>query len=414
MKLLAAFWVVAHATNIGAAPELDAAIQELMSAAPDAARVVVGPVGDNDEERSARLQQQVVQALRVRGREEVLTPAMVQEALDAAASAALERGDPAVLGDLSADHVILGTVLDAGNELALELRLLDVESGRSVSQQTVTLSGARAASSVGAPSVRQGIDDAAVQLQQSLGALPGNPRYQRIAVLPLDARGDAVTASGADRLAQSQLTAALDRAGYLVVERGELSAALDQMALGAALGEESAPQLGKLLDAQAIVFGAVADAGDVFALTLRVVSTESAVVLGTASAELPRDGVVTLAEGMIETRTPAEAAVRSAVVPGWGQVYNREGGKAVVFASTALLALGVTAALGTSGALTQLRYRDYAPVPGTTPQAASGESEALRQQANGLYLAAGASAAVTAAVWAGSAVDALFTALRHE
>lgn len=414
MMLLAALLVVAQATDADAEPDLDAAVQELMTAAPDAARVAVGPVLDDDHERSARLQQRVVQALRLRDREEVLTPAMVQNALDAAAGAALARGEPAALHEFSADHVILGTVLDAGEELALELRLLVVESALVASQVRVPLVGHAGGSSVEAPSVRRGIDDAVEQLQRSLGALPGNPRYQRIAVLPLEARSDVVASSGADRVAQSQLTAGLRSAGYLVVERGQLQAAIQQLELGAVLGEENAPRLGKLLDAQALVFGALAEGGDAFALTLRVVSAESAVVLGTASVSLPRGGVVTLAEGAVETRTPAEAAVRSLAVPGWGQVYNRESGKAVAFAGTAMLALGTTAALYTSGVLTQLRYQDYDPAAGVAPEVAADASEGLRQQANGLYLAAGVGAGVTAAVWAGSALDALITALRYE
>ena len=110
--------------------------------------------------------------------------------------------------------------------------------------------------------------------------------------------------------------------------------ALSQAALGQELGEKDAPAVGKLAGADSLVLGQVADGATSFIVTVRVVDATSGDVIGAGSSSLPRNDVVARAD--VETRTPGEAAFRSAIAPGWGQAYNGQGVKAIAFGRSSL------------------------------------------------------------------------------
>lgn len=393
---------------------VDAVVDEVMARAADAVRVAVPPVVDADEERARALQLRLVRALVDRGREEVVTPAMVERVLGEAAAAALGDADAGVLQQLSADHVLFAEVLDAGGQVRLNLKLLHVETGGVLAESSALLDAAATKTSARAKTVRKGVDLAVDQLAEALAKLPGDVRYQRVAVAPLEAQGEAVSSSRVDRFVQAQLGDGLRRRGYLVVERTQLAGAMEQLALGAQLGEASAPELGQMLDAQALVLGSVSEAGDAFVLSLRAVSTEGGAVLGAADAQLPREGVITLASDAVETRTAAEAFFRSAVAPGWGQFYNRQSVKGVAFgAATYGAALG-TIGLGIGAGLMAKAYTDYTKPDGTSPLEAGQQAKQLRTQANVLFTTTAIAGGVTALLWGAGAVDALLDGMAYE
>ena len=234
-------------------------------------------------------------------------------------------------------------------------------------------------------------------------------RTHRLVVGALRAEGAAEHAR-LDRFVQAELSRALAVRGFLVVERAQLSVALDQLALAQTLDETSGPKVGKLLGADSVLAGAVSAVGDAFLINVRVIDVQTGEVLGAGSALLPRDDVVTRAA--VETRTPLEAAARSLVAPGWGQAYNGEGTKAVVFGTCGYGGLATTAALAVGATATSFAYDAVRPGPELTAAQAAEQARELFGLRTALVLAAAAAGGVTAMVWGGGVVDALASAPR--
>jgi TolB-like protein len=378
------------------------AVEEVLSHGRDAVRLAVPPLDDEDQVRRAAVEIALVRAVRDRRREEIVTPAFLRARLRARSEAAARALSVEELRPFSADHVLLGRVLEQGGEAVLRLKLLHVESGEVLAEASATL-GAGAQTTASAGSVRLATESLVEQIAYAVESAGDDVRQHRVAVSALRAEG-AAAASRLDRFLQAELLRGLRRRGFLVVERAELDAATDQLALGQVLEEGGAPQIGKMLGAQSLVVGAVAEAGASFLVSLRVVSAVDGAVLGGARAALPRDDVVSLAA--VETRTSLEAALRSVIAPGWGQAYNGQGAKAVAFGVGAYGGLLATAGLGAGGLLAQARYNDvsfFEKLPAEERGAAVLEA---RQTADALYIATAVMGGVTATVWALGVVDA--------
>ena len=107
------------------------------------------------------------------------------------------------------------------------------------------------------------------------------------------------------------------------------------------------------------------------------------------------------------------AAVRSAVAPGWGQAYNGQGVKAVLFGIGGYGGVASAAGLAVGGLVAGRAYDDVQPGPSLTPAEAGAEAQRLYALRNGLYTGALVVAGAAAAVWAGGVVDALLSAPRE-
>ena len=385
--------------------EIAAAVAQLMSAAREPARVAVLPVDDRDGARGAAIERAIVGALRDRGREEVLTPASVKRTIaDAAASTA-----PTQLAPLAADHVVVGAVVDAAGAPEVRLKLLLVQTGEVLAEARAPAGGAAAATTAKASTVRGAIAKLVDDVAWGVEAGQGDARYVRVAVAPLAAQGEAAVASRLDRYLQAELTDGLRERGFLVVERARLNAAIEQIALGQALGEDAAPQVGKLAGADVVVVGAVAEAGASFVVSARAVSTTTGQVVGAGGAEIPRDDVIVVASGAAETKSAGEAVFRSLVAPGWGQAYNGEIGKSVFFAVAGYGAGLATIGLGVGALASWAAYGGYAgDVPPGSTATPGDVALALRRQTDVLLVGTGVAAAVALTAWAAGAVDAWF------
>ena len=391
-------------------PNLDASVEELFQEANEVVRVVVLPTRDKDSARAEAVTRQIVRTIVDRGREEVVTPALVRATLDAAATQ-MEAGVAVeAMREMSADHVCFSEVVDAGGEVNLKLRLVEVETGTIRGEKTTSIATATSEqTSLRAADGRARLRRMADELMWGIQQLPGEIRYQRIAVLPLEAKAEAVKNAKVDQFIRAEMSEQLAARGFLIVERNELEKTIEQMSLGATLGEENAPEVGRMLDSQALILGGVGVAGDVFTVSMRAVSTQTGQVLSSYSAEIPRDNVVVLAADAIELRTPEEALFRSLVVPGWGQFYNQESTKGLIFSGLFYGGLLGAAGAGGLGFAFEQQYRGYRPKAGTNPQDATAEVSALREQANGFYSAGIAALSVSALVWTVSSLDAYFS-----
>ena len=378
------------------------ALDAVLAGKDDVVRLALPPIDDADAPRRARLERALVRAVRERRREEIVTPALLRAQLRAQADAQLRAIEIEELKPYAADHVLLATVVTEGSNVALRLRLVRAETGEVRGEASAPIATTDAASSASAATVRAATDDLAEQIAYALEERGAVLTTHHIAVPPLEAAEGAAKESRLDRFVQGELVRALARRGLLVIERERLAAAIDQAVLGQQLGEQDAPQVGKLAGADSLVLGQVADAGTAFVVNARVVDVSTGQVLGAASARLPREDVVARAD--VETRTPSEAAFRSAVAPGWGQAYNGQGAKSVVFALGAYGGALSAVGLGVGSFLAWRSYTELEPGKDGVTQA---DIPARLDLANGLLAGAGIAAGVAVITWGAGIVDAL-------
>ena len=90
------------------------------------------------------------------------------------------------------------------------------------------------------------------------------------------------------RLVQEKLITTIAARGKQVVERSQLDKVLDQLKLGYSglLKIESAKEIGKLLNADGIILGAVSDMGDTISINARIVDIETGRAITSAEVEL--------------------------------------------------------------------------------------------------------------------------------
>lgn len=233
--------------------------------------------------------------------------------------------------------------------------------------------------------------------------LPGGARYQRLAVLEFGETGADAKRHELGTVVSAELATNLRRDhGFLLVERARLKQVLGELRLGemGLVDPAVAPKLGKLADAQALVMGSVAQAGDRYLVNARVVSTETAETLAAASEPVAAASLVALSSEAVVLRSRKDGAFRSLLVPGWGQVYNREPVKAAVILGTEVALIGGAGAFHVLG---EGAKRDYQK--STDPaRAATLRADAERdlRWRNGLLVAAGA-------LWVLNVADAYFS-----
>lgn len=376
----------------------------------DAIRVVI-VVADSDDVRRVSIERSLVRVARDRQREEIVTPSLVRARLGAAAAAQLTGSSGVADSAFAADHVLIGDVVSEGGKAVLALRLIVSATGAVVGTARADVDGAATASSANAQDIRAAAADiraAAADIAdvvaEDIEGTGADIKTVRIAVPPATAQGAALQAR-LDRFVAAELTNALRDRGFLVVEREQLSTAMGQLSLAQMTGTDDAGAIGKLLGAQAMLLSQVVEDGKSFVVSVRLLNVETGVVLGASQASIRRDGVVALAD--VETRTPAEAAVRSALAPGWGQAYNGDGGKAVLFGVTTYTALAATIGLGVATGLTRAAYLQLAPSLDLSAEKISAQAVTLREQANLLAAATAIVGGVTAVAWALNVTDAL-------
>ena len=375
----------------------------LLVSAVEPARVAIVVV-DALEVRRTAIERSLVRVMRDRGREDIVTPALVRARLGDVAQD-LQRSGSAATG-LGADHVIIADVINEGSTAVLSLRLIRSESGEVLATQRVALLATGTASSARAHDVRVAAADLADLVAEAVERSGAEPRSHRIAVPAVIAVGAAAEAR-LDRFVQAELLTALRERGFLVVERAQLQQAMDQLALQQLTDGDNVGVVGKAVGAQSLALVQLTEAADTFLVSVRVVAVDTGVVLGAAGATIKRDNVVSLAA--IETRTPSEAAIRSALAPGWGQAYNGDATRAVVFGVGTYSALLTTVALGVGAGLTYLGYLGVKPGDGVSAAQVAQHALALRQRTDALLTGTAVAGGVTATLWSLGIADALLS-----
>ncbi len=407
LSLLISSIALADVDDVGTAGVIDEgelfeALSTLMLLGDEPARVAV-IVDDSDERRRTAVERSLVRVLRDRRREDIVTPALVRARLGE--NARLQLTQTGGGAGLAADHILFADV-QTGGSARLSLRLLKSETGEVRGTAQVNVQTPSDATTARPLDVKIAATDLADLIAEAVERRGLEPRTTRLGVLPANAQGAARDAK-LDKLTQSELVTALRSRGFLIVERARLQAAMDEAAL-AQLEESGAVALGQQLGADALILSSVVEAADTFIVTTRTVGVESGDVLGAARATLKREG--TVAYAAVELRTPGDAAVYSAIAPGWGQAHNGHGTKALLFGVTTYGALATTAGLGIASGASYVAYNSVTKSETVTAEQASQQAVALRQQTNGFITATAIAGGVTAAIWALNIADAFLTA----
>ena len=192
-----------------------------------------------------------------------------------------------------------------------------------------------------------------------------------VAVLDFQVSGT-VDRNLASTFADYTRESAVRAGGYELVDRGNIDAILEEQELQASelVSEEKAVEIGKLAGAELIAKGSVTLTDGAYAISLQLIDVQTAKIVR-VSTRTYRGG----AEGLLDAVSkvgsavfaaprlvaPWQAAVRSALVPGLGQVTSgrRAVGWALTGASVALAGAG-----GAVGYLLYDAYRDYRDATG--------------------------------------------------
>jgi TolB-like protein len=341
--------------------------------------------------------EQVATELARATRLEVLDPARLSALLGEARLALLTGGaradDPELLRKAGAQAVVAGQVLDEGDRLRLSARLLAAPGGKVLATGTATFDLPRAAPSaerrkeVESTHVDVAMRRVADGLAAGFAKLAGSAKYRRLAVLAFSEDGEQARKRQLGTVVAAELTTNLRRDhGLLLVERQKLGQVLGDLKLQQMTGLDAAAtgQIGQLADAQALVLGSVADAGERYLINARIVAAGSGETLAAESASVPAAGMVALASDAVVLRSRSDAVFRSLLVPGWGQFYNRQRAKGWVVMGTgaALVGSAVGYHLAGQGAYRDYRNRSSAALLGGSPSA---EAAALYETAASRY-----------------------------
>ena len=250
------------------------------------------------------------------------------------------------------------------------------------------------------------------QLAAGFARLPGNARYRRLAVMQFTDVGPEAKKRELGTVVSAELATDLRRDhGLLLVEREKMGAVLAEAKLGAMglTDARDASKIGALADAQALVVGQVSDAGGKFLISARILSADGGETLAAASESVPAATLVAMSSDSVVLRSKKDALFRSMVLPGFGQLYNRQPVKAAVFIGAEAALLGGAAFLHLAGASKESAYKKYAPAEGTDPSTAAAEVRSLRDAAETRYGQRNWAIGGAAAVWLVNAADAYFS-----
>ena len=186
-----------------------------------------------------------------------------------------------------------------------------------------------------------------------------NSAYHRVAVPYFKEVGADVSEHSLGKVVAELLSVNLSQQNpFVVVERERLDQIMREHRLSdlGVVDDNTAAEMGKILGAESLVSGAISAVGPNYIVTVRQVDVASGKVLNSAQVQFERGGLVALSADAVVLRSRTGAAFRSALIPGWGQFYNREPAKGVLFTAAGLGALGTAAGYFVSA---QSAFTDY-------------------------------------------------------
>jgi TolB-like protein len=325
----------------GIDPRASDLARQLLRGLPASSGLVLTSFSGSSDPESLAFQKDLARALAAAGAQVI-----DRSALEAALRGAHLTGDasavPEVVAAMGARAMVVGSIERRGEGGRAEARVVAAPTGEVLASASVAFG--KASVGVEARTLDAQLRRLADGLARGLGDLPGDLRYRHVAVLPFDSVGPRATDQRLGVVVSSEVATALRRDhGVLLVERGRLAALLDEMALGQTglVDPAKAAEVGKLLGAESLVIGTVADAGDRYLVDARVVSASDGRVHVAESQPLPAADLVALSSDAVVLRSRSGAVFRSVLLPGWGQFYNRQPIKGATFVGAEVAAAGL-------------------------------------------------------------------------
>lgn len=310
-----------------------------------------------------------------------------------------------------AQALLTGSIAATSDKLVLQARVVWVATGKVLASAKAEATPARPLKVAGAVE-SQSIEVAIRKLSDSLAAsfskLPGESRYRRLAVLPFTDVGEEAQKRQVGTIVAAEVATGLKRDhNLLLVERQKLVEVMGELRIqqSGAVDPSHAAEIGKLADAQALVIGTASHLGDRYLVDARVVSTESGETLGADSASVAAAGMVALASDAVVLRSRKDAFFRSLLIPGWGQIYNRQPLKGFLIMGAEAALIGGAVAFHLSG---EKAYSDYTSKTnagdlGTDP---ASEAAQLYDTAESRYKTRNILLFCAAGLWVANLVDA--------
>ena len=243
-------------------------------------------------------------------------------------------------------------------------------------------------------------------LAAGFSRLPGSGRYQRLAVLTFSEVGDRAQQKKLGTIVTAEVATNLRRDhGLFLAERARLGEVLSEMKLQEMTSPDpaQASRIGKMADAQALVMGSVAEAGDRYLVTARIIATQTGEALAAESVSVPEAGHDRHRQRRGGPPLPRRRRDAEPALPGLGQSYNRQPAKAIAFAAAEVALLGAALAYHLSGNAAWSDYRAVSAGAGGSPSA---EATRLYDLADTRYATRNWLLVGGAAVWMVGLVDA--------
>jgi TolB-like protein len=314
--------------------------------------------------------------------------------------------DPELASKAGAQAVLTGSVDRDGPKVRIGARLSMIAGGKVLATAQVVADDAPRPASAESGSIEIAMRRLSDGLAAGFGRLPGNQRYRRLAVLTFSEVGERVQKKKLGTIVTAEVATNLKRDhGLFLVERARLGEVLSEMKLQEMTSPDPAQssRIGQMADAQAIVIGSVAEAGDRYLVTVRIIATQTGETLAAESTSVAEAGMTAIASDAVVLRSRGDAVMRSLLFPGLGQNYNRQGAKALAFAGAEIALLGAAVAYHVSATSS---WNDYKAVKQTGGGSPSAEATRLYDQASSRYTTRNWLLAGGAAVWVVGLVDA--------
>ena len=250
-----------------------------------------------------------------------------------AMTGAAKVDDPELARKAGVQAILAGELVDQGDRIRVKLRLVTSPGNKVIgtAQATADLP-AKPAAAVESQGIEVAIRRLSAGLAGGFGRLPGNAQYRRLAVLTFTDTGELAQKKRIGAIVTAEIATDLRRDhNLLLVERTKLTEVLGELKLQQMISVDPAQagRIGRMADAQALVIGTVAEAGDRFLVNARIVATETGETLAAESTSLQAAGMVALASDAVVLRSRSDAAYRSLLMPGLGAALQppaRQGG----------------------------------------------------------------------------------------
>ncbi|OGJ87114.1 MAG: hypothetical protein A2268_15515 [Candidatus Raymondbacteria bacterium RifOxyA12_full_50_37] len=155
-----------------------------------------------------------------------------------------------------------------------------------------------------------------------------------VAVMPFKCAGKGVTEDNGRSVAEFGVVALQASGQYTLVERTELLKAVQeiQLAQTGLMSDSAGLQIGRMVSANRLVLGTVSDIFGKRMISARIVKTETGEVLSSASVTVPEKDLAQFTKKLLGEKGQVSATLfRSALVPGWGQLYTDHPVKGGIF-----------------------------------------------------------------------------------